>query len=730
MLRRFAFLVVVASLALAALVPTALATGARYTPGAPGIGDPYYPLDGNGGYDVQHYDLDVSYDPDTDRLVGVATIAIRATQNLSAFNLDFVGLRVRSIRIDDRSATWSRDAGELTVKPRSGLDKGDRFSVVVRYDGVPQTLEEFGLSGFIHTEDGAVVVGQPHVAATWFPVNDHPRDKASFTFRVAVPSGLEAIANGVLVSQRTRNGWTTWTWDAKEPMAPYLAGMGMGQFDIRAYRNSGIKYWDAIDSSLMADQAPAVEPVAGTTFLYSQMADSAYQRLTRTIAVEPGGATLTFQANRDTEGAYDFLFVEARTADGEDWTTLPDANGHTSQDAGSCLVWEHPFLDHYMTAVEPPDDNGTPGIPDDDIYCRPTGNPGEWHAISGLSDGWEWWSISLENGGSTTKSIEVSITYATDGSVQYHGVAIDDLAVTMNTSGVTTSFEPDPLAGWEAAPLRPDGQANTNVWIAGDLIPAVPGLGASALVSFDRQPEIIKFEAENFGPYPFNASGGIVDVAEIGFALENQTRPIYSQWFFGGPEGNDFVVVHELAHQWFGDSLALDRWQDIWLNEGFATYAEWLWGEREGFDSAQQVFDSFMEIPADDEFWQLAIGDPGPDHLFDFPVYGRGALTLHALRMQVGDRDFFRILKEWTRSNAGGNVTTREFIRLAERISHDDLDDLFDVWLASGKPDVGAGLRRMSASQRSFKDLPLALQSLVARLADSPGQPFPSAPKR
>jgi hypothetical protein len=728
MLRRFAFLAVVASLSLAALAPTALAAGPRYTPGAPGMGDPYYPLDGNGGYDVQHYDLDVSYDPDTDRLVGEATIEIRATQGLSAFNMDFVGLTIRSIKIDGRSATWTRDAGELTIRPRSGLDRGTRFTLVVRYDGVPQTLEEFGLSGFIHTDDGAVIVGQPHVAATWFPANDHPSDKASFTFRVAVPAGLEVIANGLLVGQRTRNGWKTWTWDAKAPMATYLAGVGIGQFDMRSYQRSGIKYWDGIDSSLMADLAPPMTPVAGTALTYSQTGNGSYKRLTRVIAVPAAGATLSFQVNRDTEGSWDFLFVEARTAGGSDWTTLPDANGHTDQDTGACTLGDHPFLAHYMQDV-PPDDNGTPDDPEDDIFfpCAPTGTTGEWHAISGASDGWESWSIALPGNG-VAHPVEVSIAYASDSSVQFRGVALDALSV---TAGTTTSFEPDPLAaGWVAPPIGPDGQDNADTWISATSVAAAPGLGASALVSFDRQPEILKFEAERFGPYPFDTSGGIVDVAEIGFALENQTRPIYSQSFFGGPDGNDFVVVHELAHQWFGDSLALDRWQHIWLNEGFATYAEWLWGEREGFETAQEVFDSFMEIPADDDFWQLAIGDPGPDQLFDFPVYGRGALTLHALRLQVGDRDFFRILKEWTRSKAGGTVTTREFIRLAERISHDDLDDLFAVWLASGKPDTGAGLRRMSASQQSFKDLPLALQSLVARLADSPGQPFPSAPKR
>ena len=147
-----------------------------FQPGAAGAGDPYFPLDGNGGYDVQHYLLDVTYDPATDVLTGVATITARATQNLSAFNLDFEGLVVRSIKVDGRSADWSRDGGELTVVPRRGLKDGQKFTTVVRYDGIPASIgdPQLGPSGFLHTDDGALVVGEPDVAATWFPVNDHP----------------------------------------------------------------------------------------------------------------------------------------------------------------------------------------------------------------------------------------------------------------------------------------------------------------------------------------------------------------------------------------------------------------------------------------------------------------------------------------------------------------------------------------------------------------------------
>ena len=108
---------------------------------------------------------------------------------------------------------------------------------------------------------------------------------------------------------------------------------------------------------------------------------------------------------------------------------------------------------------------------------------------------------------------------------------------------------------------------------------------------------------------------------DLGFALETQTRPVYSQAFFNQDfspleSPGDSVVVHELAHQWAGDDVALAAWRHIWLNEGFATYMEWLWSEREGRDSAQELFDVFAAIAASSSFWQVEIGDPGPDDLF------------------------------------------------------------------------------------------------------------------
>jgi aminopeptidase N len=216
-----------------------------------------------------------------------------------------------------------------------------------------------------------------------------------------------------------------------------------------------------------------------------------------------------------------------------------------------------------------------------------------------------------------------------------------------------------------------------------------PTYGDIAAGSLARQDEILGFLSREFGRYPFSTSGGIVDDYDnLFFALETQTRPVYSKLFFTDPASGDSVVVHELAHQWFGDSVAVAAWQHIWLNEGFATYAEWLWSEDQGLGTTQEIFDAYYNgIPTDDPFWDVVIGDPGVEFLFDNAVYYRGAMTLHTLRKQVGDADFFRIIRTWAATKAGGNGTTPEFIALAERISGQQLDKLFDVWLFTpGRP--------------------------------------------
>jgi aminopeptidase N len=194
---------------------------------------------------------------------------------------------------------------------------------------------------------------------------------------------------------------------------------------------------------------------------------------------------------------------------------------------------------------------------------------------------------------------------------------------------------------------------------------------------------IIHFESKLFGPYPFESAGSIVDYApDLGYALETQTRPIYA--FV-----DQTTVVHETAHQWFGDSVGLERWPNIWLNEGFATWAEWYYAERHGGRSAQAIFERLHRVPAsDEEFWDPPSGHPGtPAHLFGPSVYIRGAMALQVLRVKIGTEPMLYLLRTWASRHRYGSANIKQFIALAEQISGKNLQPLFQHWLyRRGKP--------------------------------------------
>jgi aminopeptidase N len=198
-------------------------------------------------------------------------------------------------------------------------------------------------------------------------------------------------------------------------------------------------------------------------------------------------------------------------------------------------------------------------------------------------------------------------------------------------------------------------------------------------------PKVIRYEERRFGPYPFGSAGIVVKDVGVGYSLETQNRPVFD----GKDAADEVTIVHEFAHQWYGDSVTLSNWVDIWLHEGFATYAEWLWTASHGGPStAAQFQDAYDSHPATDELWSPPTADfDDPTELFGSQGYLRGAMTLEVLRQKVGSHDFFVILRKWAQQNAYGNVTTPEFIRLSERVSGQDLDALFNAWLyTAGKP--------------------------------------------
>jgi aminopeptidase N len=211
-----------------------------------------------------------------------------------------------------------------------------------------------------------------------------------------------------------------------------------------------------------------------------------------------------------------------------------------------------------------------------------------------------------------------------------------------------------------------------------------PRLARASRPVLAKLPEIIRFESNIFGDYPFDWAGSVVDVApQLGYALETQTRPIYA-----------FVpdlttVVHETAHQWFGDSVGLQRWPNIWLNEGFATWTEWYYAERHGGRSARQIFRRLYQVPASNtEFWDPPSGHPGtPKHLFATSTYVRGGMALEALRAKIGTKKMLALLRRWVAGHAYANANIQQFEQLAEEVSGRQLARLFQRWLYQrGKP--------------------------------------------
>ena len=444
---------------------TAPTTTTTTTAGDPaGIGDPYFPELGNPGYDVEHYLVELAVDPVANTLAGEVVITAAATDDLDRFHLDLLGLSVDAVTVDGGDAGFTREGAELIVDPAGVLPAGEGFSVTVAYHGVPESLYTIGWPvGWVQEGDLTYVVAEPDGARTWLPCNDHPSDKAAFTFRITAPEGNTVAANGTLVEVLEGSGQSTFVWEMAEPMATYLATVVVGDL----------------------------------------------------VRVERGTAA---------------------------------------------------------------------------------------------------------------------------------GVLLRD-------------YVPPDLAGDPPAPLA-------------------------------RVGEMVELFVGLFGPYPF-AEYGHALVPGLRGALEDQTLCVFGRealetLFDADPDGpsSEAVVAHELAHQWFGDSVSPATWQDIWLNEGFATFAQWLWVEHSGGPAAyrQEVAGSYAFVGDDPH---PLPGNPGPDgeDMFHYAVYLRGGLTLHALRAEVGDQATWEILRAWADRYAYGTVTTADFIGLAEELSGRDLDALFQAWL-------------------------------------------------
>jgi aminopeptidase N len=206
-----------------------------------------------------------------------------------------------------------------------------------------------------------------------------------------------------------------------------------------------------------------------------------------------------------------------------------------------------------------------------------------------------------------------------------------------------------------------------------------------------------------FGPYPFEKYG-MVELPMRG-AMEHQTLTSYSSTLVTGDNRYDYVVAHELAHQWWGDWITLADWRDIWLNEGFATYCEALYAE--SFDG-QQGLQNAMSAMASSYFSEVGRLGPfptyNPDYLWGATVYEKGAWILHMLRRTVGDSLFWKGMKSYGQTFAYKTATTEDFRRIMETVTGNDLRRFFDQWVyESGFPDLNAGWEVSRGSGDSYE---------------------------
>lgn len=258
-------------------------SGTESTIGSAGGGDQYYPMAGNGGIDAQHYDLDLSYTPEKylpkairdqyhllkgehlGRIEGTATVAIRATQPLTRFDLDLSStLHVRSVTINGHAVAYAHRAdGELVITPQRLIAPGTRVSVAVAYGAIirrPPVVNGFS-TGLIPTADGVVLSAEPTGAPTWFPCNDLPHDKATYAVNLTVPRGLVGVSNGLPVGKRTTGNTTAYQWRTNDPMAPYLAEIAVGNYRIITRSAMGVPIYDYIDRDIPSGRQRKIDAV-------------------------------------------------------------------------------------------------------------------------------------------------------------------------------------------------------------------------------------------------------------------------------------------------------------------------------------------------------------------------------------------------------------------------------------------------------------------------------------
>ncbi len=432
-----------------------------------GVGDALFPELGSADLDVQSYDLQLRY-TSSPRFDATVTITTLVDRPLDVIALDARQLTVDAVTVDGATATFEQTASDLLVHTPTRVQPGVPVVVAVTYhDDQHGQVGGFQLGpGWMPTAGGSYVLDEPDGARNWLPSNDTPADKATWRIRIAVPTGVTAVANGHLVWHEPGPDGTTWVWDEPAPMATYMIQLLTGDYDV-------------VD----------------------------------------GGAV---------------------------------------------------------------------------------------------------------------------------GSTQLTNVV-----------------------------LRSDRQRMQPY--------------------FDRTAEQLTFFEGLFGPYPFDQYGVAFTDSPPGLAMETLGRSMFAAGDFPGQpaERTEMLQSHELVHQWFGDAVTPARWEDLWLNESFATYGQWLWLDHTGYQTLDAAANEALQQrqrPTE------STAEPSAPRLFGIERYEGGAAVLHALRREIGDDAFFTLLRRWVAENTGTSRTTADFTALASEVARRDLTEFFAAWLyAPALPGVFPG---------------------------------------
>jgi aminopeptidase N len=544
--------------------------------GEPGLGDPLFPREGNGGIDVQLYDLDIAWSQRTGAISATATLTIKATQRLSAFNLDFHKMTVTGVTVDGTEARYLRRGDELVITLPAAVDSGNEFSVAIRYNGVPSGIKNFPASGWINLEDGAgaVVLGEPIVGKNWLPSNNHPLDKARFRYRVTVPKPFAVAANGMPETPVDNGTTRTFVFATRDPLPTYLASVAIDRFD--RVEQEGPNGLPIINYLYSSGDAEAREPFERQPEMIAH-----FSTLFGPYPFEVAGATQ----------------ISARLGVALEVQTRSVYGARTSERVVAHEIAHQWFGDHV--------------------------------AIKGWRDIW-----IKEGFASYAEGLWVEHTDGRD--------ALD--------RWVTSTYEG--LNGVRYEDLE-----------------SLPAL----LEAYDvpDRPINVEMLRKMLAMRVVNLKDGIAQPVTL--SAEQIDNVLADVPRGGGISNRSLTSLFE--------PLGFTGWKFKWA-EAIEFYT--LLGLR-GLPSARTDLDQRFAAPPG------RVDTADERVMYSQGVYRRGALTLHALRLEVGDEAFFKTLREYVTRYGGANASGEDFEALAAEVSGRDLAPLFDAWLrGKALPDMPA----------------------------------------